>query len=76
MRWGGEICVPPMMLLTDVALMLGVGASVVSSFYLANNNIKAARVKSTQTLVVATIVVFLFLAVIKVYGRRFRCPIF
>lgn len=58
-----NICIPPTMLMMGVALMLGVGASVVSSIHLANNNIKAARVNSTQALVVATIVVLLFLAV-------------
>lgn len=56
-----NICIPPTMLMMGVALMLGVGASVVSSIHLANNNIKAARVNSTQALVVATVVVFLFL---------------
>lgn len=58
-----NICIPPTMLMMGVALMLGVGASVVASIHLANNNIKAARVNSTQALVVATIVVLLFLVV-------------
>ncbi len=56
-----NICIAPTMLIMGIGLMLGVGASVVSSVHLANNNIKAARLNITQSMLVATIVVLVFL---------------
>ncbi|WP_289758314.1 MATE family efflux transporter [uncultured Duncaniella sp.] len=57
-----NICISPTMVMMGIGLMLGVGASVVSSVHLANNNIKAARLNITQSLFVATIIVCAFLA--------------
>lgn len=57
-----NICISPTMVMMGIGLMLGVGASVVSSVHLANNNAKAARLNITQSLLVATIVVCVFLA--------------
>lgn len=56
-----NICIAPTMLIMGIGLMLGVGASVVSSVHLANNNIKAARLNITQSMLVATVVVLVFL---------------
>lgn len=58
-----NICIAPTMVMMGIGLMLGVGASVVASIHMANNNVKAARINITQSLVVATIVVGLFLVV-------------
>lgn len=58
-----NICIAPTMVIIGISLMLGVGASVVSSIHLANNNVKAARLNITQALIVATIIVTLFLIV-------------
>lgn len=56
-----NICVAPTMIVLGVGLMLGVGASVVSSIHLANDRLKAARLNMTQALVAGTLVVLLFL---------------
>ncbi|MDE6300261.1 MAG: MATE family efflux transporter [Muribaculaceae bacterium] len=58
-----NICISPTMVIMGISLMLGVGASVVSSIHLANGNVKAARINITQALAVATAIVALFLAV-------------
>lgn len=58
-----NICIAPTMLIMGIGLMLGVGASVVSSIHLAKDNVKAARLNITQAMVVGTFVVLLFLAV-------------
>ncbi|ROT18208.1 MATE family efflux transporter [Muribaculaceae bacterium Isolate-110 (HZI)] len=56
-----NICIAPTMVMMGIALMLGVGTSVVSSIHLANDNVKAARLNVTQALVINTIVVAIFL---------------
>ncbi|MDE6264502.1 MAG: MATE family efflux transporter [Paramuribaculum sp.] len=58
-----NICISPTMVLMGISLMLGVGASVVSSIHLANNNVTAARLNITQAMLIATIIVVLFLCV-------------
>lgn len=57
-----NICIAPTMLIMGIGLMLGVGASVVSSIHLAQQNEHAARLNVTQALAVGTLVVLLFLA--------------
>lgn len=57
-----NICIAPTMLMMGISLMLGVGASVVSSIHLANDTPRAARFNVTQALVLATLIVLLFLA--------------
>lgn len=58
-----NICVAPTMLIMGIGLMLGVGASVVSSIHLADGNVKAARLNITQALLAGTVVTLLFLGV-------------
>ncbi len=43
-----NICISPTMVMMGIGLMLGVGASVVSSLHLAAGNIKAARLNITR----------------------------
>ena len=57
-----NICIAPTMVMMGITLMLGVGASVVSSIHLANSNVKAARINVTQALAVITVVDAVFLA--------------
>ena len=57
-----NICIAPTMVMMGISLMLGVGASVVSSIHLASENVKAARLNVTQALAVATLIVAVFLA--------------
>lgn len=56
-----NICIAPTMVIMGIVLMLGVGASVVSSIHLADGNIKAARLNVSQALIAATLTVALFL---------------
>lgn len=58
-----NICIAPTMVMMGIALMLGVGTSVVSSIHLANDNVKAARLNVTQALAINTVVVAIFLLV-------------
>ncbi|MDE5869797.1 MAG: MATE family efflux transporter [Muribaculaceae bacterium] len=58
-----NICIAPTMLIMGIGLMLGVGASVVSSIHLAKENVKGARINITQALAVGTLVVLIFLAI-------------
>lgn len=58
-----NICTAPTMVMMGISLMLGVGASVVSSIHLASENVKAARLNVTQALTIATLVVLMFLAI-------------
>ena len=58
-----NICVAPTMMIMGIGLMLGVGASVVSSIHLARNNEHAARLNITQALLAGTLVVVVFLAI-------------
>ncbi len=57
-----NICIAPTMVMMGITLMLGVGASVVSSIHLANSNVKAARINVTQALAVITVIDAVFLA--------------
>lgn len=57
-----NICLAPLTTLMGIALMLGVGVSVVSSIHLAKNNVKAARLNITQAMLVGSLVVLVFFA--------------
>lgn len=57
-----NICVAPTMLVVGVALMLGIGASVVCSIHLARQRVKVARINATQAIAVGLILVTAFLA--------------
>ncbi|MBD5245750.1 MAG: MATE family efflux transporter [Barnesiella sp.] len=56
-----NICIAPTMVMMGIFLMLGVGASVVSSIHLASGNVKAARLNVTQAIICATSVTAIFL---------------
>lgn len=58
-----NICYAPIMVFTGIGLMLGVGASVISSLRLAENDIKNARLNITQSMIAGTTAVMMFLAV-------------
>ena len=51
-----NICYPVFLLLTGFALMVGMGASVVASIHLSQNNVKAARINVTQAMWFSTFV--------------------
>lgn len=72
-----NICIAPTMLMMGISLMLGVGASVVSSIHLASGNVKAARFNVTQALAAVTVIVVVFLALtlssIDTTGRLLGC---
>ena len=51
-----NICYPIFLVLTGVALMVGMGASVVASIHLSQNNVKAARINVTQAMWFSTFV--------------------
>ncbi|MBR5593750.1 MAG: MATE family efflux transporter [Bacteroidaceae bacterium] len=62
-----NICYPIFLVLTGFALMVGMGASVVASIHLSQDNVKAARINVTQavwfsTFVVIGAMIFIFLA--------------
>ncbi len=52
-----NICYPIFLVLTGFALMVGMGASVVASIHLSQNNVKAARLNVTQAVWFSTFVV-------------------
>lgn len=64
-----NICIAPTMLIMGIGLMLGVGASVVSSIHLAQDNVKAARLNVTQAMITGSLIVILFLALTLVSPR-------
>lgn len=57
-----NICIAPLMTLMGIGLMLGVGASVVSSIHLAKENVKAARLNITQAMLIGSLIVLIFFA--------------
>ena len=65
-----NIVSPLFLLTTGIALMFGVGVSVVASIHLAQNNDKAANINITQAFVVAT----LLMVMISVAVYLFRVP--
>lgn len=54
-----NIVAPLFMVVTGIGLMFGIGASVIASIRLANNDIKAANIISTQAFLVGTIIILL-----------------
>ena len=52
-----NICYPIFLVLTGFALMVGMGASVVASIHLSQDNVKAARINVTQAVWFSTFVV-------------------
>ena len=64
-----NIVAPLFMLTTGVGLMMGIGASVVASIRLSENNIKAARIIMTQAFGVGTVVIGLLAMVIMIWTK-------
>ena len=58
-----NICIAPTMLVMGIALMLGIGSSVISSIRLASGDVKAAKLNITQALAVCTLIVAAFLLI-------------
>ena len=56
-----NICIAPTMVIMGIGLMLGMGASVVSSIHLSKNNVKAARLNITQALLTGSVVAAVFI---------------
>lgn len=54
-----NIVAPLFMVVTGLGLMFGIGSSVIASIHLANNNVKAANIISTQAFLVGTAIVVL-----------------
>ena len=54
-----NICYPIFLVLSGFALMMGSGASVVSSIHLSQKNAKAARINVTQAIAFSTVLVLL-----------------
>lgn len=65
-----NICFPIFIVLTGFALMVGMGASVVASIYLAQKNVEAARVNVTQAVVFASSLVLVTVLVIEAFPER------
>lgn len=53
-----NLCIPLLMLFTDVGLMVGAGCSVVASIHLSRGRQKAARLNVTQAMVFVTLLAF------------------
>lgn len=66
-----NIAIAPMMLLVGLALMLGMGCSVVSSIHLSRGVFKTARINVSQSIVTATVLVMLFYAIVYASPTRF-----
>ena len=64
-----NIVAPIFMLTTGLGLMLGIGASVVASIRLAEDNVKAARIIMTQAFIAGLILVGVFVVVGLVWPR-------
>lgn len=65
-----NIVAPVFMVGTGIGLMLGIGASVVASIRLSENNVKAARIIMTQAFIVGCIVMGLFTALCMIFPHH------
>ena len=68
-----NICYPVFILLAGFALMVGMGASVAASIHLSKNNIKAARINTTQALWFASVVSIMATAVALLFPHEISC---
>ncbi|WP_285820365.1 MATE family efflux transporter [Bacteroides acidifaciens] len=66
-----NIVAPLFMICTGIGLMFGIGASVVASIRLSENNIKAARIIMTQALAVGVLFVGMICAGCLLFSRQF-----
>lgn len=65
-----NIVAPLFLLTTGIGLMFGIGASVIASIRLSENNVKSARIIMTQAFIIACILVGLIGAVALVWSRE------
>lgn len=65
-----NICVPIFMIFTGLALMAGIGSSVIASIYLAKGKIKSARLNVTQSLLFVSIVTLIFSALMLAFQEK------
>jgi len=59
-----NIASPLFMITTGIALMFGIGSSIVASIHLSHDNIKAARINLTQAVIVASLIMLLISALV------------
>ena len=62
-----NIAVPVYQVMTGIGFMIGAGSSVVASIHLSRKNLKVARINVTQSLVFASLLVFLFVAAVMLF---------
>lgn len=65
-----NISFPLFLFITGFALMVGMGASVVSSIHLSQNNVKAARLNVSQAVWFATAVSVLFIVAVELFSYK------
>ncbi len=65
-----NICYPIFLVLSGFALMMGMGASVVASIHLSKENIKAARINTTQAMLFSGLVVLAVTALVLAMPER------
>ncbi len=65
-----NIVAPLFLLTTGIGLMFGIGASVIASIRLSENNVKSARIIMTQAFIIACLLVGLIGAVALVWSRE------
>ena len=58
-----NIVAPLFQIAMGIALMFGTGASIVAAIHLSHDNVKAARINSTQAMAVGTLLMLLVAAV-------------
>lgn len=68
-----NICYPVFLILTGFALMVGMGASVVASIHLSQNNVRAARLNVTQAIWFSTLVVSVAMILILLMPEHISC---
>ena len=64
-----NIVAPLFQIAMGIALMFGTGASIVAAIHLSHDNVKAARINSTQAMAVGTLLMLLVAAVCYVFPR-------
>ncbi len=65
-----NIVAPLFLLTTGLGLMLGIGASVVASIRLSENNVKAARIIMTQAYIAGVVLVGILVSVVLIWPKE------
>lgn len=68
-----NITAPLFLINTGVALMFGIGASVVASIHLSQGKVKVARINITQAVVVSSLLLIAYAAVILCNVEKLPC---